>query len=233
MKVRFSGFTLDIDARQLTRAGQPLHLSPKAFDLLTMLVEQRPAVVEKPALRQRLWPNVYVVDAALTNLIAEIRGVLREGSVESPFVRTVHGVGYAFAGDARDEPIERAPETPRATPFWLVWQDRPVVLASGDHIVGRDAACGVWVDADGVSRRHARIRVRANADEREVTIEDLSSTNGTYVQGRRVTGETPLENGDRIRMGHATLVFRAQEAADAPTKRVKGPGRRGTGKLRT
>jgi DNA-binding winged helix-turn-helix (wHTH) protein len=226
VRVRFGSFTLDGDARQLTRAGEPLHLSPKAFDLLTTLVEQRPAVVEKGALRQRLWPDVTVVDAALTNLIAEIRGVLREGTAESPFVRTVHGVGYAFAGEASAELAGHALETARTTPFWLVWNDRPIVLAPGDHIVGRDTACDVWVDADGVSRRHARIRVRDGGEQPGTTIEDLSSTNGTYVDRRRIAGETRLENGDRIRMGHATLVFRAQKAAEAPTKRVKAPGRR-------
>jgi len=253
VRVRFGAFTLDVEVRQLTRAGEPLHLSPKAFDVLTMLVEQRPAVVAKSALRQRLWPDVHVVDATLTNLVAEIRGVLREGTADSTFVRTVHGVGYAFAGEAitqrragdigtrsrgeESSTRSRGPESgtrsrrdeveqTRPTPFWLVWKDRPIVLAPGDNIVGRDAACGVWVDADAVSRRHARIRVPADGDERGVTIEDLSSTNGTYVQGRRVTGEIRLENGDRIRMGHATLVFRERKAADAPTKRVKAPGRR-------
>jgi DNA-binding winged helix-turn-helix (wHTH) protein len=221
VRVRFGVFTLDGDVRQLTRAGTALHLSPKAFDLLTMLIERRPAVVEKAALRQRLWPDVNVVDAALTNLIAEIRAVLREGTAESSLVRTVHGIGYAFAGEPTDEPVERASETPRATPFWLVWKDRPIVLAPGDHLIGRDAACDVWLDADGVSRTHARIRVVAGGDQRGVTIEDLSSTNGTYIQRRRVTGETRLQNGDRIRMGDATLVFRERSTADAPTKRVK------------
>jgi DNA-binding winged helix-turn-helix (wHTH) protein len=229
VRVRFGIFTLDVDARQLARAGTPLHLSPKAFDVLTTLVEQRPAVVEKAALRQRLWPDVHVVDAALTNLVAEIRGVLREGTDDSTFVRTVHGVGYAFAGEASDEAGARAPETSRATPFWLVWKDRPIVLSPGDHVVGRDAACAVWLDEDGVSRRHARIRVPAGGEPRVVTIEDLSSTNGTYVQGHRTTGETDLESGDRIQMGHATLVFRAWKVADAPTKRVKVPAR-GKGK---
>ena len=221
MRVRFGTFILDVNVRQLTRAGVPLHLSPKAFDLLTVLVERRPAVVDKAVLRRRLWPDVTVVDAALTNLVVEIRAVLREGSAESSLVRTVHGTGYAFAGEASDDSPGRAPETPRATPFWLVWDDRPIVLAPGAQVVGRDPACEIWVDADGVSRRHARVRVVADGDPRGVTIEDLGSTNGTYVQRRRVTGETRLENGDRIGMGDATLVFRARGAADAPTKRVK------------
>jgi DNA-binding winged helix-turn-helix (wHTH) protein len=222
MKIRFGRFTLDVDARQLSRGDTPLHLSPKAFDLLTMLVEQRPAVVEKAALRQRLWPDVHVVDAALTNLIAEVRAALKEGTAETTFLRTVHGIGYAFASE---EIAQSGGAEPSPTPFWLVWNDRPIVLMPGEHVVGRDAACDVWVDADGVSRRHARLRVRADAPDRVVTIEDLGSTNGTYVRGRKVTSETRLENGDRIGMGRATLVFRAWKPADGPTKRVKAPGR--------
>ena len=231
MTVRFGPYLLDVAARRLTRDGQPMHLSPKAFDLLTLLVEQRPAVIGKAAIRQRLWPDVHVVDAALTNLVAEIRGVLREGAGEQPFLRTVHGVGYAFGAEAitQNRGEDRGEATAsrggesdnrRTTPFWLVWRDRPIVLGAGEQVMGRDAACGVWVDAEGVSRRHARIRVPSDAESRGVTIEDLGSTNGTYVQNRRIAGETKLENGDRIQMGHAKLVFRAA-VADRPTRRVK------------
>jgi len=207
MTVHFGAFTLDIGARQLLRDGEGLHLSPKAFDLLTMLVERRPAVVEKADLRARLWPGVHVVDAALTNLVAEIRAVLED---DADSIRTVHGIGYAFAA-----PVHEG----RATSFWVVVNDRPLVLSAGDHVVGRDPACGVWVDAEGVSRRHARIRIRSSANGDAATIEDLSSTNGTYVQRRRVVGETRLADGDRIQVGHATLVFHAG-GASAATKRV-------------
>jgi DNA-binding winged helix-turn-helix (wHTH) protein len=225
VKVRFGRFVLDGAARQLTNAGAPKHLSPKAFELLSMLVEQRPAVVEKAAIRQRLWPDVHVVDAGVTNLIAEIRGALSEDGADVDHVRTVHGVGYAFAGEAADVDAERAPE-PRTTPFWIVWKDRPIVLAPGDNVIGRDAACAVWIDAGGVSRRHACVRIPAGGDG-EITIEDLHSTNGTYVGGTRVTGRRPLDNGDRVRIGDATLTFRAAVGAGARTKRVRPPkGRR-------
>jgi DNA-binding winged helix-turn-helix (wHTH) protein len=229
MKVQFGVFALDVQARQLTRDGKPLHLSPKCFDLLTTLVERRPAVVEKAELRERLWPDVHVVDAALTNLVAEIRAVLGQRDDESPLIRTVHGVGYAFAGEAIPLGFDRdtgrsstrgdAAGRARATPFWLVLDHRPIVLVPGDYVLGRDLACDLWVDADGVSRRHARIRVPAGRGA--VTIEDLSSTNGTYVQGRRIASETRLANGDRVQLGHATLVFHARAASDPPTKRVK------------
>ena len=221
MKVRFGSVVLDTASRQLTEAGAAKHLSPKAFDLLAMLVERRPAVVEKAAIRQRLWPDTHVVEASLTNLVAEVRGVLTDSSL----LRTVHGVGYAFDGEAVEVEAGRASEAarPAATPFWIVWKDRPIVLAPGDNVIGRDAACAVWIDAGGVSRKHARIRVPADGNPAGALIDDLNSTNGTFIGRRRVTDGHPLENGDRIKLGDATLIFRALKDADAPTKRVKPP----------
>ena len=84
-----------------------------------------------------------------------------------------------------------------------------------------DPGCTVWIDSDGVSRRHARIRV---ADDAAATVEDLASTNGTYLRGRRIDDAERVENGDRIRVGTATLVFRTRSAATAPTKRVRSKG---------
>jgi DNA-binding winged helix-turn-helix (wHTH) protein len=222
VRVRFDPYVLDTEARQLLRGGAPVHLSPKAFDLLATLVELRPAVVEKGALRGRLWPGVHVVDATLGNLVVEIRGALEDDPSSPAFLRTAHGVGYAFSAEAIDLDAGARPEPRRGAAFWLVFKDRPIVLACGESLVGRDAACAVFVDAGGVSRRHARIRVPAEGGDGAVTIEDLDSTNGTYVQGRRVTDVRPLEHGDRIRIGRATLVFRARDAT-ARTRRVRPP----------
>jgi DNA-binding winged helix-turn-helix (wHTH) protein len=224
MKVRFGPFTLDTDARQLQRAREAVHLSPKAFDLLAVLVAQRPAVVEKVALRERLWPGVHVVDTTLNNLIAEIRDALGDRRSSPSYVRTVHGVGYAFSADAVDldasGPASASRASGRPTPFWIVWKDRPIVLEAGENVIGRDPACAVWVDESGVSRRHASIHVPADAAAGQATIEDLESTNGTSVQGQRVTRPHPLVNGDRISLGDATLVFRASCPADR-TRRVR------------
>lgn len=219
MKVRFQAFTLDSDTRQLLRDGAEVHLSPKAFDLLAMLAEQRPAVVRKSELRERLWPGVHVVDASLTNLIVEIRAAV-ERPASAPVVRTVHGVGYAFAAEAI-EADARSAEAQASAPCWVVWNQQAIALAAGDNVIGRDAGCAVWIDGDGVSRRHARIHVADDVAAAAATIEDLQSTNGTYLRGRRVEGIERMENGDRIRVGTATLVFRTRTAANAPTKRVR------------
>jgi DNA-binding winged helix-turn-helix (wHTH) protein len=224
MKVQFGPFTLDTDARQVQRGREAVHLSPKAFDLLAMLVAQRPAVVEKGALRERLWPGVHVVDTTLNNLIAEIRDALGDRRSSPSYLRTVHGIGYAFSADAVDldssSPASTSPAGRRPTPFWIVWNDRPIVLVTGENVIGRDPACAVWIDESGVSRRHASIHVPPDAVSGPATIEDLDSTNGTSVQGRRVTRAHPLANGDRIRLGEATLVFRASGPAER-TRRVR------------
>jgi pSer/pThr/pTyr-binding forkhead associated (FHA) protein len=66
----------------------------------------------------------------------------------------------------------------------------------------------VWIDLSSVSRRHARIVV----GEGEAVIEDLDSRNGTYVSGERLSKPRKLENGDKIKVGAASLLFRSFRA---------------------
>lgn len=100
MRIRFGSFVLDLDTRQLTREGVDVHLTPKAFELLAVLVEDRPKVLSKAILLERLWPGTFVAEANLSNLVAEIRGVLDDRPRNSRWVRTAHGFGYSFCGDA-------------------------------------------------------------------------------------------------------------------------------------
>jgi DNA-binding winged helix-turn-helix (wHTH) protein len=225
MRVRFGDFTLDAGTRQLLRGGDALHLSRKAFDLLVILLERRPAVVDKDSLRDKLWGATSVVDANLNNLASEIRSVLRDDPHHPRFVRTVHRVGYAFCGTASEEPAPAAGE--RAPKFWLAWQARTMVLTDAATVIGRDPECGVWIDVPGVSRRHAAVRLtQVDGATTSAVIEDLGSTNGTFVEGRRVTRPVTLVDGDAIRVGEEMLTFRTASAAGAPTKRIVRSGKR-------
>jgi DNA-binding response OmpR family regulator len=76
MEVRFGSFTLNPETRELTRGAEPCHLSTKAFDLLAALVRERPNVLSKTVLQQRLWPDTFVAEANLSNLVGEIRQAL-------------------------------------------------------------------------------------------------------------------------------------------------------------
>ena len=92
-------------------------------------------------------------------------------------------------------------------------------------MIGRDPRCGIWLDADGVSRRHATLSPTSSS--RRVALEDLGSTNGTFVEGRRVTAPVTLVDGDVIRIGDAQLTFRTSSSVSAPTRRIDRP-KRGT-----
>jgi len=100
MKIRFGDYTLDVDSRQLTGAGSPIHLSPKAFDLLKLLVERRPSAISKSELHDRIWPGTFVSDDSLSRLIVEVREAIGDAARRPRFVRTLHGFGYAFSADA-------------------------------------------------------------------------------------------------------------------------------------
>ena len=220
MRARFAQFAIDSETRQLLSQGREIHLSPKAFELLCALIEMRPKVAEKADLRARIWPNTYVVDANLNILIGEIRRALGDDVQDSRFIRTVHGVGYAFCGTAADDPRPRTEGQARFC--WVVWNGRAYPLAEGDNIVGRDPQSDIWLDADGVSRRHAIIRV--DSSNRRVRLEDMGSTNGTFVGRSAVETEVSLNDGDLIQVGTVDLTVRLWATDKLPETKKMGRG---------
>src|SRR5687768_8701665 len=190
VRTGFGQFVLDSETRQLLVGGEEIHLSPKAFDLLCTLVARRPNVVPKADLFGQIWPNTFVVDGNLNVLVSEIRRAIAEDAQSPQFIRTAHGVGYAFCGEATNlSSPEHGHEEPK-TRCWLVWSNRTFLLGAGDNVIGRDPGCNVWLDHSGVSRRHARIRI---TDEmKRAILDDLESTNGTFVGHKQVTAQTTL-----------------------------------------
>ena len=202
MKLHFSGCTLDLDARRLLRGTREIRLSPKAFELLKVLVEGRPSALTKAEMLERVWPGVFVTDASLARVVTEVRQAFGDRPREAHIIRTVHGYGYAFAAEVEvDVPTPRTGALERSC--WLVTADRTFGLADGDHIVGREPGVSVWLDSPKVSRHHARVVVSGSA----VTVEDLSSTNGTFVRDERISSAAALESGDTIKIGPFTLTF--------------------------
>lgn len=197
---RFGGFELDPARRQLRRGGVHVHLAPKAFELLSLLVEARPRVVAKAELHERLWPRGFVSDATLTALVKELRRALDDHDPQIRVIRTVHRVGYAF-----DYPIERSDSRPEAfTPHWLFSGDRRLPLRSGENIVGRAAQADVRIDHSTVSRRHARIVITGA----EARVEDLASKNGTSVGGDKLATPLVLRDGDCVTFGQVPWTYR-------------------------
>lgn len=211
MRVEFDGWLFDGERRQLLRGGDPVHLSPKAFDLLGALIAKRPAAVSKAQLKDLLWPSTFVEDANLPSFIAEIRNALQDDSRKPRYVRTVQRFGYAFCGDSSAGAASTA-----ASSYCLIWGSREIRLAEGETLLGRSRDLRGFIDSSSVSRRHARVVV----SDGRATIEDLDSKNGTFVGERRISASTPLIDGDPVRLGTVRLVFRA--SAEGSTATVPG-----------
>ena len=222
MRVRFDSFTVDTATRQLLRETSELHLSPKAFDLLCSLLEHRPRVISKTDLHNTLWPDTFVVDANLNVLIGEIRRVLADSAKQPRFIRTVHGVGYAFCGgaaDVKDVKNLPVPAAARQAACWVVAKDQTFRLADGDNLVGRDPDSTVWLDSESVSRVHARLVV--DSAGRQVWLEDLGSKNGTRLRGSRVRERVELCDGDEVTFGAVRVKLRSWSSTTAAeTKRI-------------
>ena len=197
--VRFHGFALDAGRRILSLDGRRVHLTRKAFDLLSTLIEQAPRVVSKDELHRRLWPDTFVTDATVAGVIKELRRALGNHAGGEPLIRTAHGVGFAFTGT-----IQSGDSSDPAAIYLLVSGSRRLSLGEGANDIGRDPSAAVWLDSPQASRRHARITI---ADD-VATLEDLGSKNCTLVNERQVTEPTRLSDGDAIQVGSTVFVFR-------------------------
>jgi len=200
---RFGDFAVDVRTRRLLRKQQELHLSPKAFELLVTLIENRAQAMSKADLQQKLWPSTYVLETNLAGLVAEIRHVLGDPADEPVYIRTMHRFGYWFIGAVAEQGAQAAAAAPHAR-YWVLWETRQIPLNAGENILGRAPDAAVWIDAPGVSRHHARICLEGI----DAKLEDLGSKNGTYLGGKPVVAPAALNDGDQIRLGSVVVTFR-------------------------
>jgi len=145
-------------------------------------------------------------------------GVVRSGPAGPSAVAA--GAAAAAAaqpapGDELDatarHPAPPAPARPkRANPAdrpWLDVDGERYPLMGAITILGRDDSADIILDDPGISRRHSELRVTTDGPHFVTTIRDLGSTNGTFVNGERITSEH-LEDGDRVTVGRTSITFR-------------------------
>jgi hypothetical protein len=110
---------------------------------------------------------------------------------------------YAAEPDPEPEPEPEPERTPaRAEVVVLMWDGREFGVESPITVIGRSSECDIVLGDPNVSRRHAEVRRIG----RGYSLVDLGSTNGTEVNGQRVT-ETSLMNGDVIGVGTTQITF--------------------------
>lgn len=100
------------------------------------------------------------------------------------------------------------------TSFMVRYQGRTLPLRSGSYVLGRSASAQIVLDDALASRRHAQLVVQSSG----VSVEDLGSINGVFVNGQRIQGRQELEVGDRVVIGKQELVLLSEGSpvSDAP-----------------
>jgi DNA-binding winged helix-turn-helix (wHTH) protein len=199
MTVQFAEFVFDDDRRQVLRGARPLHLEPKAFELLALLLSRSPNAVSRADIHQAIWPGTSVCESSLPGLVRDLRVALGDDRAEPDFIRTVRGYGYAFCGATIGDPGPR-----REACRWAALQaSREIPLPDGTHLIGRSERCLIRCESVRVSRCHAQIEVRTD----RVLIEDLGSRNGTWLRGERVQGATEIQPGETVHVGPEVIRF--------------------------
>src|SRR4029453_11631378 len=93
--LRLGDLTFNADSRQLLRGSTEVHVSPKAFELLKMLLEERPRAMSKQELPHRRWPSAFLTEGNRATLVGELREALGDSARKPRFLRTAYRFGYA------------------------------------------------------------------------------------------------------------------------------------------
>ncbi|HEY3056245.1 MAG TPA: winged helix-turn-helix domain-containing protein [Thermoanaerobaculia bacterium] len=196
----FGPFTLDVEGAELRKGNDKVPVRPKCFDLLVYLIENAGRVISKEELLDKIWSDVVINDATLNRTVTELRAALGDDADDPKYIETVSRKGYKFIGEVSGAPREAADPS---VEFVLIYNDREFPLHAGEQLIGRGHEVAIPLYGSATSRHHARIVVASGT----ITLQDLGSRNGTYVNGNRVAGSIELRSGDEIRIGTDSLVL--------------------------
>lgn len=105
----FENFRVDPDERVLLRDGKPLPLTPKAFHMLLVLVENHGHIVEKEKLMDEIWADSFVEEGSLSVNARKLRKALDDDASEPKFIETIPRRGYRFIAEVKNK-VEDAPK---------------------------------------------------------------------------------------------------------------------------
>src|SRR5262245_10984854 len=136
----FGRFRIDPVKRRLMRDGEPVRLTPKAFDTLLILVQSSNRTLEKDELMQLVWPDAVVEENNLNQNISALRRALGDTRDESRFIATFPGFGYRFVAEVNriplaepDEPVKE-PRKLRLVVGGTIEQDEDEQIEKSDSI---------------------------------------------------------------------------------------------------
>ena len=205
MRYLFGNCLLDTKSREFRRGNAHVHLSPKAHELLHLLIAQRPRVVSKAELMEALWPDTFVVEGNLPVLVAELRSAIgSRPTAAAAIIKTHHGIGYSFAAPVVASKSRLLPDQGGSGAVLKIGR-RHIELSPGENEIGRDPECDVHINDPSVSRGHARITLAATV----ATLVDHGSKNGTRVNGTLIEAPVELNDGDELTFGQVSAQYQS------------------------
>ncbi|HEX8287720.1 MAG TPA: winged helix-turn-helix domain-containing protein, partial [Pyrinomonadaceae bacterium] len=103
---QFDDISVDCENFRVRKNGQNVTLTPRAFDVLTLLIKNEGRVVEKQEIFEIVWKDTFVSDNALTKIIKEIRHAIIDDAAHPRYIETVPKRGYRFIGKIEEKPIQ-------------------------------------------------------------------------------------------------------------------------------
>jgi TolB-like protein/DNA-binding winged helix-turn-helix (wHTH) protein/Tfp pilus assembly protein PilF len=193
----FGPYRLELPTHRLLRNGQPVSLTPKAFDTLLALIERRDRVVDKAELMRLVWPDSFVEEANLSQTIFVLRKTLGGGVGGRPFIDTVPRRGYRFCADVREESVGPAS---RVEPFTAGRVSQTALTLGAVLIVAAVAWFGgSWIRSmSGTASRidslvvlpFANLSDSDDQDHLDESMTDALITNLGQISGLRVISRT-------------------------------------------
>ena len=154
----FGPYRLEVNLGRLLRDGQPVPLTPKAFDVLRALIERRDRVVDKAELMNVVWSDSFVEEANLSQTIFVLRKTLGEQPDGQRFIETVPRRGYRFVAEVHEQLVATAPDAPPPPPRWRIWR----IAAPLAVFLGVAIAVAAWrlqVDGPPTELRDTQTRI--------------------------------------------------------------------------
>ena len=123
---RFGASVLDLEARELTVAGEVVDLEPRTFDVLRYLIDHRERTVTKEELLDTVWGDRFVGESALTSQVKHARSAVGDDGRSQTTIKTVHRVGYRFVAPVETDRIEPTVSAPSPSQSWTSMSTKPV-----------------------------------------------------------------------------------------------------------